>query len=209
MTDEEFYTIGMKVCNKVVKEVRSWYPHEDEDEILSMAYEFLVRIRPNYDPAKGTVDGFVYKSVRLKLIEKAIIRKRTKKRIPFDIIDSIDTVSTSCEDETLSGYDAIPDEKYDDIDRIDLRDMLTQIMVKIKDPDLVDVFIMLADGFSISEIASSGLYGKSLNRRILKARLAIYEDYGIKITRDPDDWGKGKAHLSRGVLVGKKDKLVI
>jgi dTDP-glucose pyrophosphorylase len=67
----------------------------------------------------------------------------------------------------------------------------------------------IAEKSSISPFASSGLYGKSLNRRILKARLAIYEDYGIKITRDPDDWGKGKAHLSRGVLVGKKDKLVI
>jgi hypothetical protein len=209
MTDDEFYKIGMKACEKVVKEVKSWFPHEDEDEVLSMAYEFLVRIKPNYDPAKGTVANFVYGSVRLKLIERAIVRKRTKKRIPFDLIGSIDIVSTKCGDDHLTGYDAIVDDKYDEIGRIDLQDMLTQIMVKIKDPELVDVFIMLADGFTISEIASSGLYGKSLHRRVNLARLAIYEDYGIKITRDEDDWGKGKAHMSRGVRVGKRSKLVI
>lgn len=186
MTDDEFYKVGMEVCKKVVPAVRKFFPHEGADDILSRAYEALVKCKPRYDPSKGRLDGFVYISIRNQLLEQSIAMRRVKKRIPLDLIGSIDAVTNESEGETLSGYDALPDEKYDDIDRIILRDLIEQILTKINDPALVEVFIMLADGFTVTEIINSGLYGKSLNYRITKARKAIYAEYGIRFIGDEE-----------------------
>jgi hypothetical protein len=202
MTDDQFYKEGMKACEIVAKSTRSWFPSELYEDVLSMSYEGLVRCKKHYTEERGSVYNFVYTAVRNHMSTWATTQNETKrkkkKRIPHALIGSIDDVQGECDGEMLSGYEALADGKYDEFERIEIQDMLEQLMSKINEPDLVEVFIMLANDFTIQEIQASGLYGKSLHARVARARDYMWEVHGQKIvSNDSDDWGKQRITLKR------------
>jgi DNA-directed RNA polymerase specialized sigma24 family protein len=182
LTYQEKLDIGLYVAKRLSR-YRQWANLGiSQEELLSSAYLGVTIALNTYKDGAYPFKHYCYIIARRQILGLLNERfKKTKKRIPSNLIRSIDSIMVTDDEGTeLSGYDAIPDPRAEEeFAKIEARADLKMMLASVEDKDMVAIMLLQSQGYTRNDLLNAGYGEYQIDTKLPKTLKELRERFDI------------------------------
>jgi DNA-directed RNA polymerase specialized sigma24 family protein len=152
LAKEHFHLI-----ERYAKHFRKYTPDTELEEIVGQCQEAMAIALNLHDPDRGAFAPFFFQVAR-GVVWRYSKYEHARKRIPKNIVTSLDVEVQTSEDECFNLHELVPDvTSMDDFDMIEWKQTLVQSIAQLYDETTIEIINYILLGYSLADIAH--IYG--------------------------------------------------